>query len=183
MSSTIHALKASARRNSFHSATAPPFFASTAWNSFTPSTSTVAKPAMFSASSSARGRAIRQSSPTSSGTQRMEVSSMASSFEFVQLAHVHRVERLADAEDQNAQHHHRDDHVKENGQLDDQRYPVSRERDGGQHHAVFRREQSEHLRDGFATVDHQEEVGEQKRDGHTQRIAAKPLQRGKGARH
>src|ERR1039458_8714974 len=152
MSSTIHALKASARKNSFHSVTAPPFFASTAWNSFTPSTSTVAKPAMFSASSRARGRPTRQSSPTSSGTQRMEVSSMASSFEFVQFAHVHRVERLADAEDQQAQHHHAADHVEEDRHLHDQRHPLSRKLDTAQLLAARRREQHERLGHGFAAV-------------------------------
>src|SRR5674476_1687128 len=91
---------------------------------FTPSASVAVKPTMLSASSKTRGRATRQSSPTSSGTQRMEVSSMASSFEFVQLAHVHRVERLADAEDQQTQHHHADDHVEEDGHLHDQRHSV-----------------------------------------------------------
>src|SRR5689334_10578941 len=104
-SSTIHALKASARRNSFHSVTAPPWDATTRRNSRAPSTRTVAKPAMFSSSTIRRGRATRQSKATMNGVQRMEVSSMASPLKLVQFADIHRRERFADAEDKDAEHH------------------------------------------------------------------------------
>src|SRR5882724_6381958 len=103
MSSTIHALKASARKNSFHSVTALPSVVSTVLNNFTPRISTVTKPAMLSDSINARGRAKRDNSPTTNGTQRIEISSMSSPFEFVQLAHVHRGERFTDAKDENAE--------------------------------------------------------------------------------
>jgi hypothetical protein len=72
---------------------------------------------------------------------------------------------LADAIDQDAQHHHRDQHVEEDAQLDHQRHAVGGERDGGEHHAVFHRQQRQHLRDGLAAVDHQEEAGQHERDG------------------
>src|SRR5450759_1421282 len=140
MSRTIHALRASARRNSPHSVTALPLFASTVLNSFTPRTNTLTKPAMFSNSTNSRGRANRHSSPTTNGTQRMEVSSMSSPFEFVELAHVHRGKRFADAKDEDAQHHHRDHHVEEDADFDYERHSVGGQRNRGEHYSVFHRE-------------------------------------------
>src|SRR2546425_8038955 len=100
MSNTIHALRASARRNPSHSVAAAPLFARTVFNNFTPRTDTLTKPAMLSDSTDARGRANRHASPTTNGTQRMVVRSMGSPFELVQLAHVHRGKRFADAKDE-----------------------------------------------------------------------------------
>src|SRR5688572_10271479 len=133
MSSTIHALRESARRNSPHSVTALPSFVSTVLNNFTPSTITLAKPAMLSDSTNARGRVIRHSSATTNGTQRMEVSSMVSPLQFVQLAHVHRGKRLPDAEDKDAENHYRDDHIEENADFDHERHSVGRQRNGSEH--------------------------------------------------
>src|ERR1017187_131217 len=153
MSSTIHALRASARRNSPHSVKALPLFATTVLKSFTPRTNTVTKPVMLRNSTRPRGRANKHSSPTTNGTQRMEVSSMSSPFEFVQLAHVHRGKGLADAKDEDTKHHHRDDHVEEDADFDHERHPVGRQRNRGKHHAVFHREEREDLGDRFAPVD------------------------------
>src|SRR2546422_8094023 len=108
MSSTIHALRASARRNSPHAVTVFPSVVSTVWNKFTPRSNTHTKPAMLSDSSSPRWRANRQNSATTNGTESMEISSMRSPLEFVQLAHVHRGKGLADAKDRDAEHHYRD---------------------------------------------------------------------------
>src|ERR1019366_7496206 len=83
ISNTIHALRASARKNSFHCVTALPLFVSTVLNNFTPRISTLAKPAMLSDSINACGRAKRHNSPTTNGTPRLEISSMRSPFEFV----------------------------------------------------------------------------------------------------
>src|SRR6266487_421387 len=153
MSSTIHVLRASTRRNSSHAVTAFPPFASTVWNNFTPRTRTLAKPAMLSDSTSPRGRANRQSNATTKGTQSMEISSMSSPLEFIQLAHVHGGECLADAEDQDAEHHHRDHHVEEDADFNHERHPVARERNRGQHVAIFHRQERKHLSDRFATDD------------------------------
>src|SRR6266568_2232168 len=177
MSSTIHALRASARRNSSHSITALPLFVSTVLNNFTPSTSTLAKPAMLSDSTNARGRVIKHSSPTTKGTQRMVVSSIVSPLQFVQLAHVHRSKRLSDAEDKDAEDHHRDDHIEENADFDHERHSVGRQRNRGEHDAVFHREERQHLSDGFATVDHQEKTGQQESDGDGERVVAEPFER------
>src|SRR5436309_15967348 len=133
MSNTIHALNASARKNSFHSVKAAPVLASTALRSFTPRTSTVRNPTMLSHSTSARGRATRQTSPTTRGTQRMEVSNIGSPLQFVELADVHRGEGFADAEHEDAQHHHRDDHVKEDPDLDHQRHAIGGQDNGREH--------------------------------------------------
>src|SRR5437016_1648326 len=227
MSSTIHALSASARRNSSHALTAFPPFVSTLRNNLTPRTSTVTKPAMLSDSISARGRTNRQSSPVSNGTPRMEtssmsqrvaqtfnlldrrfsnskgcwharaqpitnrpdsrsrlcpagvlkVSSMSSPLEFVQLAHVHRGKCLADAKDEYAEHHHRDHHVEEDADFNQERHSVGGQRNRGQHDPIFHRQEREHLSDGFATVDHEEKAGEQERDGYRERVAAEPFER------
>src|SRR6058998_1125803 len=128
MSSTIHALRASARRNPSQAVTPFLSFASTVWNNFTPRTSTLTKPAMLSDSTSPRGRANRQSSPAVNGRKSMEISSTRSPLEFVQLAHVHRGECLADAKDEYAEHHHRDDHVEEDADFNHQRHAIGRER-------------------------------------------------------
>src|SRR6266542_4936337 len=181
MSRTIHALKASARKKSSHSVTALPWFATTILNSFTPRTSTLTKPAMFSNSTKARGRANRHSNPTTSGTQRMDVSSMSSPLKFVQLAHVHRGKRFPDAKDEDAEYHHRDDHVEEDANFDDERHAVGGQRNGGEHDAVFHGEEREDLGDGFAPVNHQEKSGEQERDGHRERVAADAFERRDGA--
>src|SRR5205809_1863775 len=127
MSSTIHALRASARRNSSHAVTAVPLFASTVWNNFTPRRSTLTKPVMLSASISPRGRANRQSRPTAKGTPRIEISSRSSPFEFIELAHVHRGKCLADAKDEDAEHHHRDHHVEEDADFNHQRHAIGRQ--------------------------------------------------------
>src|SRR2546427_1755528 len=124
MSRTIHALRASARRNVFHSVTALPGFATTVLNSFTPSTNTLTKPARLSNSTSPRGRANRHARPTTNGAQRIEVSNIGSPLQFVELAHVHRGERFADAKDEDAQHHHCDHHIKKDPDFDDERHSV-----------------------------------------------------------
>src|SRR6266581_8414362 len=178
MSSTIHALSASARRNSSHAVAAFPAFASTVWNSFTPRSNSLTKPAILSDSTSPRGYANRQSSATANGTTSMEISSMGSPLEFVQLAHVHRGEGLADAKDEYAEHHHRDHHVEEDADFNNERHAIGRQRNRGQHDAIFHRQERQHLGDGFAPVDHQEKAGEQERDGDGERVAAEPLERG-----
>ena len=103
------------------------------------------------------------------------------SLQLVEFAGVHRSEAFPNAIDQDAQHHHRDHHVEENPHFDHQRHAVSRQRDGREHHAVFHRQQRQHLGDGFAPVDHEKKPGEQQRDGHGQRVAAQPFERGDGA--
>src|SRR3989442_7480824 len=44
------------------------------------------------------------------------------------------------------------------------------------HHAVFDREQGQHLGDSFAPVEHEEKAGQQQRDGNPKRVVAKALQ-------
>ena len=53
-----------------------------------------------------------------------------------------------------------------------QRHAVTGEGDSGEHDAVFDRQQREHLRDGFAPVEHQEETGQEQRDGNGQCVVA-----------
>src|SRR2546428_7324441 len=177
MSSTIHALRASARRNSFQSVTASPLFATTVLTNFTPRINTLTKLAMLSNSTNARGRAKRHTSPTTNDTQRMKISSMSSPFQFVQLAHVHRGERLADAKDEDAEHHHRDDHVEEDPDLDHERHAVGGQCNRGEHDAVFHGEERKHLRDRFATIDHQENADQHKGNGDGERVVAEPFER------
>src|SRR5260370_5545125 len=136
MSKTIQALRASARRNSRHSVTTLSLAARTVLSSFIPSTSAAPKPAMLSASSSQPDRAKRQARPASNGMQRMAVRSMRSPFEFVELADVHRGESLADAKDEDAQHHDGDNDIEEDADLDHERHSVGRQGNGGEHDAV-----------------------------------------------
>src|SRR5260221_12237151 len=124
MSRIIQTLRASARRNSPHSTTALPFSSKTVLNSFRPMTNTLTKPNRFSISTSARGRAKRHANPTRNGTRRMEVSSMASPLQFFELAHVHGRKGLANAKNEDAQDHDRDNHIEENPNLHHQRHPV-----------------------------------------------------------
>src|SRR5260221_4674868 len=146
MTSPIQALRASARRTPPHSVTAPPPFASTSGSNFTPASSAATKPARLSNSSTWRGQPRRQSSPTTNGAPRMELSSIGSPFEFIQLAHVHRGEGFADTEDEDAQHHHRDDHIEKDADFHHQRHSLGSQGNGGEHDAIFHRQEREHLR-------------------------------------
>ena len=67
---------------------------------------------------------------------------------------------LPDAVDQNAEHHHGDQHVEEHAEFDNQRHAVG-QTSGGQEDAVFQRQQRQHLRQRLAPVDHHEEANQE----------------------
>src|SRR5258707_11221608 len=77
-----------------------------------------AKASRLAASITARFAAAQQTKLASQGVSTssirpMEVRGMESPFEFVQLAHVHRGESLANAEHEDTEHHDRDHDVEE----------------------------------------------------------------------
>src|SRR5512138_1086366 len=110
------------------------------------STAMMANGTTLSASSVRGERMDRHMTPATSGTASRSINSIASSFQPVEPAHVDGRKRFANAIDENAQHHHRDEEVKENAQLDDQWHAVGGERNRGQKNSVLGREQCEDLR-------------------------------------
>src|SRR5262245_5748734 len=127
MSNTIHALKASAKKNWLNSETTPR--TSTNWNNRTPKASVVRNEATFRAAIVRCDRSIRHVSPARPGTSRMNVSILKLSLQLSELARIHRIEAFPDTIDENPEDHHGDHHVEKDAQFDHQRHAV-----GGQRH-------------------------------------------------
>src|SRR5262252_129725 len=133
----------------------------TASKSLIPSASTPTWPATLTHAKTGRDRAKRQTNATASGRQSIEVSSMESPSEFVQLAHIHRGECLSDAEHENAEHHNGDHDVEENADFHYERHSIGCQDNRREHDAIFHREERQNLSNGLAAVYHQEKAGQE----------------------
>src|ERR1043166_4061227 len=139
---TTSALSASTRSEPSNASTVPAV--RTSFTSQTASAPVIANAMRFTRSSQTRSRTAQQINPLSNGTRMSNVSIIASPFQLVEFADVHRRERFANARDENAKHHHGNHYVEENPNLDYERHSVGGERDGGEHDAVLDCQQREY---------------------------------------
>src|ERR1017187_4957976 len=135
--------------------------------------SRMAKAARLTNSISRRLRRKKARGPAARGTIRSPSKIIGCLLsQLPQLTHVHGVERLTDTEDENAEDQHSDQNIKKDANLNHQWHSIG-QRNRGQEEAVFKRKQSQDLRQCLAAVYHHKEADQEKCDGNGERVMSK----------